>query len=247
MSNFKSRLAAHEQLIGTWIKTPSSIVVEVLADTPLDVLVLDAEHAPFGRMELDTCVFACRAHTKPCLIRLPTSQPHDILQALDLGCTGIVVPHVRSGLEAAAIVKAAHYGPGGRGYAGSSRAARYGTKSIADHRSDSAAETVVIAQIEDAEAIAFTGAIASTSGLDAIFIGPVDLSVSLGQSGPTDPVVVQAIASITADSLAVGTPVGIFASSTAQIAQYASMGITLFIAQSDHQFLRLGATQLFNR
>ena len=130
--SFKARLADRERLIGTWIKTPSSIVVEVLADTPLDLLVLDAEHAPFGRMELDACVFACRALAKPCIVRVPTSQPHDLLQALDLGCTGLLVPHVRSGVEAAAIVRASHYGPGGRGYAGSSRAANYGTKSIAD-------------------------------------------------------------------------------------------------------------------
>lgn len=244
--SFKARLAIKERLIGTWIKTPSSIVVEVLADTPLDLLVLDAEHAPFGRMELDACVFACRALAKPCLIRVPTSQPHDLLQVLDLGCTGVLVPHVRSGEEAAAIVKAAHYGPGGRGYAGSSRAANYGTKSIPDHQTDSAAQTVVIAQIEDAEAVARTEEIASTAGLDAIFIGPVDLSVSLGEPGPSTPAVMEAIAIIAAASLAAGTPVGIFANSTAQIAQYSDMGITLFIAQSDHQFLRLGAAQLLN-
>lgn len=243
--SFKARLANKERLIGTWIKTPSSIVVEVLADTPLDLLVLDAEHAPFGRMELDACVFASRASAKPCLIRVPTSQPHDLLQALDLGCTGLIVPHVRSAEEAAAIVKASHYGPGGRGYAGSSRAANYGATSIPDHKVNSA-QTVVIAQIEDGEAVPHTEEIASTAGLDAIFIGPVDLSVSLGESGPGTPVMIDAIATIAAASLAAGTPVGIFANSAAQIAQFSEMGITLFIGQSDHHFLRMGAAQLLN-
>ena len=81
------------------------------------------------------------------------------------------MPHVRSVVEARAVAKAAQYGPGGRGYAGSSRAAGYTTIAMAQHKAGSAASTVVIAQIEDPEAVKDVEAIAGVAGLDALFVG----------------------------------------------------------------------------
>ena len=106
--SFKSRLAAHEPLVGTFVKTPSAIVVEVLGLTELDCVCLDAEHAPFDRGTLDACIFAARATGMDVLVRLPSAAPEHLLQALDSGATGVVVPHVRSAAEAAAVVTAAH-------------------------------------------------------------------------------------------------------------------------------------------
>ena len=244
MNDLKRRLAAGETVIGTFVKTPSPILVEVLSDTDLDFLCLDAEHAPFGRLELDGCVHAARAGGMPIVVRVPTAQPHHLLQALDGGATGVMVPHVMSAEAAADIARAAHFGPGGRGYAGSTRAAGYGTKSMPDHRHDSARSTVVIAQVEDAEVIPRAGAIAATEGVDVVFIGPVDLSVSLGASGPTAPEVLDAIATICADVGTVGRAVGIFATSAQQRRDYAALGVTFFLMQSDHAFLRDGANAL---
>lgn len=240
----RERLARGERLIGTWVKTPSSVVVEVLADTDLDLLVLDAEHAPFGRIELDTCTFAARALGMDTLIRVAGPGPHHVLQALDYGATGVLVPHVRSGAEAEAVAQSARFGPGGRGYAGSTRAAGYGTKPMAQHKADSAADTVVIAQIEDAEAVAEARNIAAVEGIDAVFIGTVDLSVSMGAVGPTDPKVRAAVEAIASAAQAVGCPVGIFANTAEQVEEYAKVGVTLFVMQSDHAFIRAGATAL---
>ena len=83
--------------------------------------------------------------------------------------------------------------PGGRGYAGSSRAARYGLASMTEHRAASAARTVVIAQIEDVEALDELDAIASTPGLDALFVGRIDLTVALDAASPDAPEVIAAV------------------------------------------------------
>lgn len=237
-------MANRERLIGTWIKTPSPVVVEVLADTDLDLLVLDAEHAPFGRMELDSCTFAARALGKDTLIRVASPGAHHVLQALDYGATGVLVPHVRSGSEAESVALSARFGPGGRGYAGSTRAAGYGTTPMTQHKERSAADTVVIAQIEDAEAVAEAGNIAAVEGIDAVFIGTVDLSVSMGAAGPTDPSVRAAVEDIASAAHTVGCPVGIFANTAEQVEDYAKLGVTLFLMQSDHAFLRAGAAAI---
>lgn len=104
---------------------------------------------PSAEIELDACVHALRAADMPSDIRVTNSSHEQILQALDYGASGVVVPHVISPEQAEDIVKAAHYGEGGRGYAGSTRASRYTTKPMQEHLKDSNTETTVIAQIED--------------------------------------------------------------------------------------------------
>ena len=240
----RERLAAKEMLIGSWLKTPSPIVVEVLGLTELDLLCIDAEHAPFGRYELDRCLHAASAAGLPAVVRVPTSQPHHILQALDCGATGVVIPHVLSGEQASAIAASARFGQGGRGYAGSTRAAGYATKAMAEHKASSMAETVVIAQIEDATAIEHAAEIAATDGIDAIFIGTVDLSVSMGAQGPGAPEVIEAVEKIASAGQTAGCPVGIFANAADQVDHFATLGITLFLLQSDHAFLKAGVASI---
>ncbi len=241
---FRDRLVGGETLVGSWLKSPSPAVMEVLAESALDVICLDAEHAPFGRTELDVCIHAARAAGMPTLVRVAAFEPHYVLQALDSGATGVLVPHVRSAEEAAALVRSAHFVPGGRGYAGTTRAGGFGTKPMPEHRADSRAETVVIAQIEDVEALAVIDDIVAVAGLDAVFIGPMDLSVSMGAAGPTDLDVLAAIKMVTERSVAAGTPVGIFANTKEQLNVYAEFGITLFLMQSDHAFIQAGADNL---
>jgi staphyloferrin B biosynthesis citrate synthase len=125
---FKEKLLSREPLIGTWIKTPSRTVAEVLSCTDIDVLCLDAEHAPFDRDAIDAAIFPCRAAGKPVLVRTRSAAPTEILNALDCGATGVLLPHVRNRDEAGRAAAAAHFGPGGRGYAGSTRAAGFAKK-----------------------------------------------------------------------------------------------------------------------
>lgn len=151
-ANLKSRVRNREPLIGTWVKTPSPMVCEVLGGTQLDLVCLDAEHSPFDRLTQDQCLSALWGKGMPTLVRIPSPAPEHILNALDCGATGVVIPHVTSAAMAEQLSKSAHFGAGGRGYAGSTRAAGYTGKKMADHLADSAAETVVVAQIEDLEA-----------------------------------------------------------------------------------------------
>jgi 2-keto-3-deoxy-L-rhamnonate aldolase RhmA len=239
----KQRLAAGELIVGTFVKTPSSIVVEVLALSALDCLCLDAEHAPFDRIAVDGCAMAARAGGKDLLVRVPVATPEHILNALDCGATGIVAPHVRSAQEARDLVRMAHYGAGGRGYAGSSRAAGYTTSSMADHLERSA-RTIVIAQIEDPESIEDVEAIAAVEGIDALFVGRVDLTVAYGAASQDDPRVVAAVERVCAAGRAQGRPVGMFLARTSDIPLWREKGASLFLLGSDHGFMLAGAAAL---
>ena len=241
--SLKQRLADRALIVGTFVKTPSAIVVEVLALTALDCLCLDAEHAPFDRAAIDSCAMAARAGGKDLLVRIPVASPEHVLNALDCGATGIVAPHVRSAEQARELVRMAHYGAGGRGYAGSSRAAGYTTRGMADHL-ERARGTVVIAQIEDPEAVDDIDAIAAVEGIDALFVGRVDLTVAYGATSQDDPRVVAAVERVCAAGRAHGRPVGMFLARTGDIPQWRAQGASLFLLGSDHGFMLAGAAAL---
>lgn len=243
MVGFRERLLAGDLLAGTWVKTPHSHVVEVLALTSLDVLVLDAEHAPFDRGSLDQCIMAARAGGKPVLVR-PASAVHEqILNALDCGADGVILPHIRSAEEASEAVKACSYVSGGRGYAGSSRAAAYTTKGMTAHRA-AAKNVIVIAQIEDVEGVDNIDAIARVEGIDALFIGRADLTIAYSAETPDDAVVVAAVARIVAAGRAAGCVTGMFLGRAGDVPIWREKGASLFILGSDHEFLLQGAARL---
>jgi 2-keto-3-deoxy-L-rhamnonate aldolase RhmA len=243
MNDFRTRLRAGDVLAATWIKTPHPHVVEVLSLSSLDALVLDAEHAPFDRTALDVAILAARAGDMPVLVRPASSDPAALLQALDGGADGVVVPHVRTAAEAAAIARACHYGPGGRGFAGSTRAAAYTTKGMAAHR-EAAKDVAVIAQIEDAEALDEIDAIAAVDAIDALFIGRADLTISLGAETPDDDIVVKAVERICAAGRAANRTVGMFLGRPGDVPDWRARGASLFILASDQEFLLRGAVAL---
>ena len=243
MVSLRDRLRAADPIVGTWIKTPHPHVVEVLGRSALDLLVLDAEHAPFDRTTLDLCLLAAR--DMPVLVR-PASAAHDpILQALDGGATGVILPHIRSADEARALVQACHYQPGGRGFAGSTRAAGYTTLGMAKHRA-AARGVTVIAQIEDAEAVEAIDEIVAVEGIDAIFIGRIDLTISMGVESPDDPAVVAAVERICSAARRAGRTIGMFVSRTEDVPGWRAKGATMFVLQSDQEFLLKGAAALMD-
>ena len=211
---FKQDVQSGGPLLGTFLKTPHAHVVEVLVSSGLDCICIDAEHAPFDRQAIDLCVMTARAGGLPTLVRPPIGAAHELLNALDCGADGVLVPHIRSANEATALAQCAHYGPGGRGYAGSTRAAGYGIASITEHMAASAARTTVIAQIEDAEALDQIDAIAAVPGIDALFVGRIDLTISLGCTSPDDPRVLAAVDLIVSACRRAGRTSGIAAATT---------------------------------
>ena len=228
VDNFRRRLIDREAMIGTFQKTPSSVVAEILGLTDLDAVCIDTEHAPFGRLELDQSIAALRAADKPNLVRTADDSPREIRNALDSGATGIVVPHVTTADQARAIVKASHFGDQGRGYAGSPRAADYTIKSMADHIADSRDHTTVIVQID---------------GVDCLFIGRADLSVAM-QKSMFDEEIIDIVTAICASGQKASTAVGMFTPDTAEIPAWRAAGASLFLLSSDQSMLLAGAKAL---
>ncbi|PUA20748.1 hypothetical protein C7W93_06555 [Glaciimonas sp. PCH181] len=244
ISTFSARLSNQEKLVGTFIKSTDYTNIEVLANTSLSVLCLDTEHVPFSRSALDICLLAARAGDMPTLVRIPAARAELALNALDCGASGIMVPHVTSAQEAQAAVNMCHYGSGGRGYAGSTRAAGYTRINAAEHLLNSRSNTTVIAQIEDVDALLCIDEIAAVKGIDCLFIGRADLAVSMGTTDQAHPEVVAAMQVICHAAHSVGRRLGMYLADAAEIPFWEKQGVSLFLVASDHSFLMQGAKNL---
>ncbi len=242
-SGLKARMAAGEMLSGTFVKTPDVSVVEVLAQSGLDFLCLDSEHAPFGRRELDACLAVGRALDMPILVRVLAGQPEFVLAALDAGAVGVVVPHVDSVEKAQTLAKAGHFGRGGRGYAGSTRWAGYATRPMGDVLAQDT-ETIVIAQIEEPEGVDAVGAIAAVDGIDALFAGPADLSVGYGLSQVGGPELEAALKSVGGACAAHSKAFVSWVPDAAKAAEWTAYGMSVFVVASEHTWMRSVATDV---
>jgi len=243
-ARFRQVLVAREQLVGCFIKTPHATVIEVLGATELDFLVLDGEHSPFDKASINMCMLAAKAVGIPLLIRVPDDNPAFILNVLDSGAAGVVVPHVVSVEQAEQLSKSMRYVPGGRGIAGTTRAGDYGAKPLPQHREDAGNEVVLICQIEDREGVDNADAIAAVDGVDALFVGRADLTVSYGLTDFSD----AGIAEKAKDVLGVqGAATGLFVSPNEDMGPWRDKGASFYLSGSDHSFLFAGAKALAAR
>ncbi|MEM6635651.1 MAG: aldolase/citrate lyase family protein [Pseudomonadota bacterium] len=241
--DFRERMMAGEPLAGTFVKTPAYEVVEVLAQSALDFICLDAEHAPFDRARLDACLAVARALDFPTLVRIDAAVPHAALQALDSGAVGIVVPHVDTPQKAEEVARMSRFGEGGRGYAGSSRWAGFATRDMATLLAKSREETMVVAQIEEPAGVAQAADIAATDGIDGLFLGPADLTVAFGKTTQDSPELAEAYASVGRAATAAGKAYMTFAASAADVPRLRAFGITAFFLASEHSWMRARATE----
>ena len=238
--DFRSRLRAQEPLIGVFIRTPTPVIVEILADTGLDFAILDAEHAPFDAQALDHCLMAGLLKGLPLLVRVPSLDPAGIGAVLDMGAAGIVVPHIRSADDARHAVDAALYNGGSRGISGSHRAAGYGRSDLAAWAAEADAATIVVGQLEDACALDEIDAIAEVDRIDCLFIGRADLMLSLGESDPRSSRVDQAVATFADAARRAGRSLGTFVGSD-QIEAHFQNGFSLLAAGTDQSILKRAA------
>lgn len=239
----RPRLLAGERLIGTFVKIPHPHVIELLAGSGFDFLVLDAEHAPFDFSTLDTCLMAARLLGIAALVRVPAGRLDMIGAVLDLGAAGVVAAHVDSPQVAGSIVGAARYAQG-RGMSGSTRAANYGRADLAGLAEQADRDILVVAQIEDAAAIGAIGAIARTPGIDCCFIGPADLMMSLGAKSMDAPELAAAIGQLETEIRQVGNVLGSFATDCEQARDLLRRGCGLIVAGTDQALLTKAATRL---
>ncbi|MSU91118.1 aldolase [Rhodobacteraceae bacterium 2CG4] len=233
----KQRIAAQEPLIGTFLKTPHYALVEVLAQTGVDFVVLDAEHGPFTLSEIDSCVLAARAASLPILVRLVEGTPANVLRVLDMGASGIVVPQVSDADQAAAIVRSTRYGEKGRGFAGTTRAGGYG-RLPASALAEIAMQAVVIVQIEDREGVKNADEIAATPGVDACFVGRADLAMSQGLADPNAPEIERATSAVFEQCKRHDVAPMVFVAGMQDCHQWFERGARLIAVGSEHKAIQ---------
>lgn len=231
--------------VGTFIKFGSPQVVEVLATTALDFVVVDAEHAPFDRGTIDLMMLAGRAAALPVFVRIPNTDPSTILSVLDCGAAGILVPHIDTPEQARETVARARYRGGVRGYSGSPRFAAYGTLGM-KQALKAGDETMIICQIESFGALESAAQIAAVPGVDGLFIGRADLALSLGEESSRSELVLSATRRIIAAALSAGKIAAMFVSDRAERDEFSAQGVTWFVVGSDQSLLRQAAQIVAN-
>lgn len=238
--SFRARLSAGQSLLGTFVKTPGVHAVEILGGVGLDFVVIDAEHAPWSRTDIDLGLLAARSQSLAALVRVETTQ--HILTALDCGAAGVMVPHVSSVKIAREVAQACRYRSGTRGFTNSSRAGRYGAMGLGEHVDTHDADVAVIAMLEDPQALADAPAIAAVPGIDAFFLGRGDLTVALGERSTDADAVKRAVAVFVDAVKGAGKPLCAFVGKTAEIPALRALGVSTFILSSEQGLLRQAAT-----
>ena len=239
-TGLKERLVAGGVLIGTFVQTPHPVVCEFIGGNfGLDFLCVEGEHSAMGPETIASMVVASDAAGTPALVRIANNDWTFIAQALDGGAGGIIAPRVNSGDEARALVRAALYPPFGDRGIGPGRVTRYGPNSGPDYRRWANGHVLVAAQVETQKALDNLDAILAVTGLDLVFVGPMDLASSLGQL-PNTPEAIEAIEEVLSRTHAAGLKTGIFAATAEQATRWRGLGVQLIIVASDLMFMGNG-------
>ena len=210
VSNFKNKLK-DDFVLGVFMKTSDPAFVEIAGYGGLDYVILDLEHGPLDNRFIENMVRAAEIADIIPIVRVKKLDEVEILKALDLGAKGIQVPHIKDKASAVELVDSCKYSPvGKRGVCGYTRAAGYSHSEKFKYFKE-ANDNIVIAQLEGKEALENIEDILSTDGIDIFFVGPYDLSQSLGLIGDvSNPKVENAIMDIIEKARQRGKYIGIF-------------------------------------
>ncbi|MDR3563342.1 MAG: aldolase/citrate lyase family protein [Negativicutes bacterium] len=237
----KEKMQRGEMAVGTFVNFYAPALVEILGYAGLDYICIDDEHGAFSYSEIEDLVRTAELANIPALVRV-NYDPTSIQKALDRGAAGVVVPMVNCKADAEAAVRRAKYPPKGtRGTAYSVRAARFGHDKGIEYLDAADANTLVIVHIETPEAMKNFAEIASVPGVDMIFIGPTDLSVSMGYKaeGANHPEVKKAIADMYRQGKELGIWIGTLANSTEDLARCKAEGVNYAVTVASSQISAL--------
>jgi 2-dehydro-3-deoxyglucarate aldolase/4-hydroxy-2-oxoheptanedioate aldolase len=240
--SFRQRLLDGDRLIGTIVTVPSPSVAEMLSDIGFDWLFIDAEHAPLSTGDIQMILQATRDKC-PCIVRIPSHDEIFVKQVLDIGAAGIIAPLVNTAEIAQRIASSAKYPPIGTRSVGIARAHGYGRNFV--HYVESANQDItVIVQVEHVVAARNIKSILEVEGVDAIFVGPYDLSGSLGKPGKiSEPEVEEYISRVRAACRTAGKPIGIFGVDATAVKPFIDQGYSLVVVGMDTLFLARSAEQ----
>jgi len=240
--NLRSRLRAGETLFGTFTGLASPVATELIARAGFDWLIIDLEHGAGTESELLANLHAVGATPTAALVRPQSGERLRIGRALDLGAHGIMVPRVDLPEQALEAVSFMRYPPDGvRGLALSTRGAGLGEVGHADVRSING-HVLGIIQIESPSAVEHAAEIAGIDGVDVLFVGPTDLSHSLGVPGRfTDPTYLAALSHVVEAAEGAGKAAGILLRDAAALPRHRDLGFRFIGLGSDGAFISDGA------
>lgn len=216
----RDRLRRGDTVYGAWSAIAGAVSVRALASTGLDYVVIDLQHGAAAERDLPEMTEAIRRAGATPIGRVRHAHPADIGRALDLGCDGVIVPNVESAEQARAVAAACRYPPAGYRSAGGVMAGQD--------------EPFCLVMVESKQAVAELGGTLALPGVDGIYVGPRDLSLSLGCAlDPADPVLRPELERIWAACAAAGKPVGVHASDGATARIYRDNGCRLVTVAAD--------------
>jgi len=246
-NRFRRDLRAGKRLIGCWSQLASPITMEVLGLAGFDWLLLDGEHGPNDVTTFVPQLMARKGSRSAAIVRPPANDPVIIKRLLDIGFYNFLVPLVDSADDARRAVAATRYPTAGiRGVAVSHRSNMFGT--IPNYQATINDQIAVVVQIETVNAVRDIDRICAVEGVDAIFVGPSDLSAAMGHLGnPKEPVVQQTIRTLFERAKAAGKPSGILAPVEEDARRYMEWGATFVGVGSDVGLFRTATQALCDK
>lgn len=241
--SFRQRLTAGERLIGTIITLADPSVAEIMSDAGFDWLWIDGEHSALSTETIQ--ILAQAAGECPVLVRVPAIDEAWTKKVLEIGVDGVIFPLVNTRELAEKAVELSKYPPLGRRSAGVARAQGFGLHT--DQYLETANERIcTMVQIEHYQGVENLESILDTPGVDAILVGPFDLSASMGKPGQLDdPSVSSTIEYVRQTCAEVGIPVGIFAGTAERARQAIELGYDFVCAGMDAMLLQKAASDLW--
>lgn len=182
-TTIKEKIKEGKFILGTWCEIPSSFTANVLAKAGLDFIIIDMEHGPADYVSAQQMIMAVEAEDCEAIIRIPSKNESDILRSLDIGASGIIVPHIKSAEERKKIVSYAKFPPvGNRGFNPYIRAGSY-HGADQNYFSGQNNKTLIAVILECTDGLKELDNIISDPNIDVVYIGTYDLSVALGVPG----------------------------------------------------------------
>ena len=241
MNTLKERLGSGKVCLGTWLTIGTSDVVDILKNLGFEWFVIDTEHSYLSAESAKSIIQTLGASNQTPLVRVGINDQLLIKRALDVGAKGIVVPLVNSGEEAKRAVRYAMYPPRGVRGAASSIASAYGLK-LGEYLRTSNDDLVIAVQIETKEALGNLDEILSTDGVDVGFVGPTDLTVSLGLiDDRNNPQVIEAMKHVVSACEKYRKVPGTMAVSVEEARKWIELGFRFVSLGSDAKQLIMGA------